>query len=131
MSFHVTRSTMVDLGNGESERCAFEHLFALYAAECLAIAGEFFSTNAGTSILRCGLGIQGWDGCAAYAVTDARFFQNVPRASDSYYVASQHFAARELAADPRTATGALLEPLLVSFVPDDYDLFGRLSQDGR
>jgi hypothetical protein len=116
-SFNVTRTLMVN-----REKCAFEHLFFLYAMECLSIAGHFYVGTAVGGILRCDLGISGWEGAASFEQTDgAVFVGNVRRVPVTSYSARGEFSAGTLAEDPAGPTRELFERLFVSFLPDTYD----------
>jgi len=84
--------------------------------------------------LRCDLELIGLDRAlsffASYRHGGSGGFHDgpdVPRVTHSRYEVGGAFSARELAEDPRSAARELLDPLLVSILPEQVDIFERLA----
>jgi len=113
---------------------AYEHLWAAELIGLLALVGHFYADLPVASPLRCDLELLGLDRAlsffASYRHGGSGGFHDgsdVPRVTDSRYERGGAFPARLLAEDPRSAARELLDPLLVSIVPEQVDIFGRLA----
>lgn len=114
LSFYVT----VDLTSGGTRR-AFEHIFVLETIAALAVTGAFYSDFEGAPLLFVDVALNGLEGSASSKLG------RVPSrtVTDSTYIESGTFSARELAASPGVDARKLLDRFLISFLEPGDDVF--------
>jgi hypothetical protein len=107
--------------------CAYEHLWAAEMLAFLTIAGNFFAEVPGAAMLRLDVGAQGLAGAMSWALCQGLTLDGVDlRASDSNYLERALATSHEILDDPVAVARRLLDRLLISFVPEESDVFVRL-----
>jgi hypothetical protein len=120
-SFFATISLV---GANDAGFCAYEHLWAAETLVCLSVAGLLFRAVPEASLLRVDLSLQGLDGSVSWALSQGvAFGEEQLRALDSDYRARTRAVAAELADEPIAVARRLLDPFLISFVPEERDTF--------
>ncbi len=114
-------------GEDRQGLCAYEQIWSAEALAFLTVAGHFFREVPGASMLRADVSMQGLDGAVSWALSHAiAFNENQLRATDRDYRERTHTSPNEAASRPIGVARRLLDRLLVSFVPEETDVFVRL-----
>lgn len=124
MSFMAT----VPLGiGGGPGLCAYEHLWTAEALAFLLIAGNFLADVPGAAMLDLDIEVQGLGGSVSWVLCQGLNLNTVDlRASDSNYLERTQATPREILKDPVEVARRMLDRLLISFVPEETDVFVRL-----
>jgi hypothetical protein len=126
----LTLSFLATLGlEGEDGEgfCAYEQIWAAEALAFISIAGHFFRGVPGGSILRADVSMRGLDGAVSWALSRGMAFHTEQlRAADTDYRERTQTNPSESVSQPIEVARRLLDRLLISFVPEETDVFVRL-----